>query len=87
LFLTAILPVILQFPRFCECLEAAVVGFFDVFREAAAGQLFRGQMILQTLAADAFVIAAGVRTGAETHIFSLFAFHNENQKLMKSSRT
>jgi hypothetical protein len=51
---------VLQFPRFGERFEAAVVSFFSIFWEAATWQLFRYQMILQTLAADAFVIAAGI---------------------------
>ena len=34
----------LQVPGLCEGAEAAVEGFFDIVREAAAGQFFYGQM-------------------------------------------
>lgn len=48
----------LQIPRFCEGFEAAVVGFFHIIGEAARGQLAHGQMILNTVAANAFFSAA-----------------------------
>jgi hypothetical protein len=65
----------LEFPRLCECLEAAVIGFFRIGREAAAGQLFGRQVILQTRTADALIFAARIRTGANTQILTFSAFH------------
>jgi hypothetical protein len=38
-YLPTIAEIRLQSPRLCEGLEAAVVSFFNIIREAAAGQL------------------------------------------------
>jgi hypothetical protein len=49
-----------KLPRFGEDLEAAVVGFFDIVGEAAAGQLSGRQMIAQTFATHSFSAAARI---------------------------
>jgi predicted nucleic acid-binding protein len=64
-----------QSPGFGEGLEAAVVGSLDVVREAAGGQLLRGQVIAQALAANPFVVAAGIRAVAVLQVLGLLTFH------------
>jgi hypothetical protein len=57
-------PFCLQFPGFGEGLEAAVVGFFNVWWKTAAGKLLGRQMIAYTLTAHPLSITAGVCTAA-----------------------
>jgi hypothetical protein len=54
----------LEIPGFSEGLKAAVIGFFDGRGEAAAGKLTHLEMILQAVAADAFIGTGVIGTGA-----------------------
>jgi hypothetical protein len=65
----------LQIPGFGEGLKAAVVGLFDGRGETAAGKLTHFDVILQAVAADAFVGAGVISTGTAAHIFLFFAVH------------
>jgi hypothetical protein len=67
---------LLQLPCLGERFKTAVVGFFHCRRETAAGQLFHLEMVLQAVAADAFVGAGVIRASTMAHIFLFFAFHN-----------
>lgn len=50
----------LQIPGLGEGFEAAVVGFLDLVREAAAGQLLRRQVITYALTAHSLLITTGI---------------------------
>lgn len=52
-----------------EPLEGAVVGFFNLRREATGGQFFHAQMIAYTLATDASVCTGGIGTVTRLEIF------------------
>ena len=64
-----------QFPGSGEGLEAAVVGFLRIGREAAAGKLLRGQVIAETLTADALIVTSGIRATAVLQVLRFLAFH------------
>ncbi len=76
-----------QLPGPGEGLEAAVVGPLDVVGEATGGQLFRGQVIAQAVAAGAFAVAAGVGAIAVLHILRLSTFHRALVSSWPSSDT
>ena len=59
----------------CEALEAAVIGTLHVFWEAAGGELPHAEVILQALAADAVLFAAGIGAVTEPRVARLLAFH------------
>jgi hypothetical protein len=66
---------LLQPPRFGKRFEASVVGFLDFWRETAAGQLPRRQVVSNALTAHTCFIAARIRAGAILQIFLFPAFH------------
>ena len=68
-------PQSLQLPRLGEGLEAAIVGLLGFRREAAAGKLPAGKVILNTLAAQALPLAGGVRAATVRQVLFLVALH------------
>ncbi len=64
-----------KFPGFCEGFEAAVVGGFGGGREAAAGELLAGEVVLDALTAGALSRAV-VGAGAVLEILGfIYAVH------------
>jgi hypothetical protein len=70
----------LQVPGFGEGIEAAVVGFFDVIRETAGGQLLACQVIAQTVAARSFSRTAGIRAVAIVEVLVFLTVHIQSHK-------
>ena len=62
-------------PCLCECLEATVVGFLGLGREAAAGKLFAREVIAYAIAARALTAATRIRTHAVLQILFFLTFH------------
>jgi len=56
-------------------LETAVVGLFDLVREATAGQLLTFQVVLQAFTANTFSAATRIAAIAKIHIRLFFTFH------------
>jgi hypothetical protein len=69
-------PDLSQVPGFGEGLETAVVGSLGAVREAAGGQFLRGQVVLEALAAEPLVAAAGIGTIAVLEVLVFAAFHD-----------
>jgi hypothetical protein len=76
---------LLKFPGFGEGLEGAVVGFFGLGREAAAGQLSGGKVITYTFAAQALPFTAGIGTGTVFKVLVFVTFHIQKPPILKSA--
>ena len=65
----------LQLPRLGTSFEAAIIRLFRLGREAAAGKLPAGEMVLNALAANAPLAARSIRATAPGQIFLFLALH------------